>query len=150
MARAYQGLALATGGEQQQKYIQQLYSLYPQLVPFTDLSMSFNLTVEGQVNEAQESILDELRDTNINFISASNVPTIRLSFIQSGQALDVHYFVQSGNEPVQQGVLRIEESERSGAGKLLAYRLFGIQKSKIGEKPLSVPQPKQEKNEKPV
>ncbi len=150
IARVYEGLAVATKGEQQQKYIQQLYALYPQLIPFTDLSMSFNLTVEGQTNEAQEKILDELHDTNINFITASTIPTLRLSFIQNGQAINAHYLVQSGNQPVQQGVLRIEESERSGAGKLLAYRLFGIQKSRIGEKPLAVPQLEKDKNEKPV
>jgi tetratricopeptide (TPR) repeat protein len=150
MARVYEGLATATGGEQQQRNIQQLYVLYPQLLPFTDLSMSFNLKVEGQTNEEQESILDELRDSNIKFVSTPDVPSVKLSFIQSGQALDAHYLVQSSGQPIQQGVLRIEEGELKGAGKLLAYRLFGIQKSRIGEKILAVPEPKKEVADKPV
>ena len=41
----------------------------------------------------------------------------------------------------------VEKNEQKDAGKLLAYRLFGIQKVKIGEQPAVVPGPKKEVKE---
>jgi tetratricopeptide (TPR) repeat protein len=151
MARTYEGLALASSGAEREKYIQQLYRLYPQLLPFTDLTMQFQLNAKAN-SEIENDILDELRNTDIDFTNDQTVPLVNLSFTQQGEALDVNYQVQSSGEVLQQGVFRIESTERANAGKLLAYRLFKIQKNKIGEQPPAVQklEPVMENSEKPI
>jgi hypothetical protein len=44
----------------------------------------------------------------------------------------------------------VEAHEQENAGKLLAYRLFGIQKNKTGEKPTQAQPVKEEKKEEKV
>ena len=140
LARTLEGLALASDGAEQRNYSQQLYKLYPQLVPFTDLTMSFKLKVAGNPNKMGEEILDELRSSRMDFTEDKNVPAVTLSFTPQGEALDINYSVHSGEQLIQ-GTLRVEQHEMDGAGKLLAYRLFNIQKTKTGERPPAVPEP---------
>ena len=140
LARTLEGLALASDGAEQRNYTQQLYKLYPQLVPFTDLTMSFRLEVAGNPNKMREEILDELRSSRMDFTEDKNVPAVTLSFTPQGEALDINYSVHSGEQLIQ-GTLRVEQHEMDGAGKLLAYRLFNIQKTKTGERPPAVPEP---------
>ena len=140
LARTLEGLALASDGAEQRNYTQQLYKLYPQLVPFTDLTMSFRLKVAGNPNKMGEEILDELRSSRMDFTEDKNVPAVTLSFTPQGEALDINYSVHSGEQLIQ-GTLRVEQHEMDGAGKLLAYRLFNIQKTKTGERPPAAPEP---------
>jgi len=147
VARVYEGLALASNGTDRQRYTQQLYRLYPQLVPFTDLTMEFRLNVPATLTEIQEDLVDELRSTEINFTNEAGAPVVTLAFTQRGEAFDVNYQVQSGEDNVQRGTLRVEAGERENVGKLIAYRLFGIQKTKTGEQPPVVPEVDQEKGD---
>lgn len=149
MARVFEGLALATDGSKRMANIQQLYRLYPQLLPFSDLTMAFRLRTTGKLSTEAEGILDELRDSRINIVSDNKAPVVTLAFTGHGNDLDIRYVVQAGQQVLQQGSLRVEKSEREGAGKLLAYRLFGIQKSRIGEQPTATPASPKEK-EKPT
>ncbi len=147
-ARVYEGLALASSGAEQTNYTQQLYARYPQLIPFSDLTMSFRLNVQGEPDEVENTILKELRNSRIEFVEDQKAPLVSISFTKRGEALDVNYSVE-GSQSIG-GVFRIEAAERRDAGKLLAYRLFNIQKSKIGERPPAQVQPIKEANEKPV
>jgi tetratricopeptide (TPR) repeat protein len=144
-ARVIEGLAMATSGDDSKRFTQQLYELYPQLLPFTDLTMSFQLNVEGEPSKSDEELLDELRDSRIDFSGKENTPTVTLSFAKATKATNVNYTVQLAGDIHQTGTLRVEDIEREGAGKLLAYRLFGVQKSRIGEKPVVAPKVENEK-----
>lgn len=146
VARTYEGLANATSGSEHDKYTRQLYQLYPQLVPFTDLTMSFRLNAQAK-NGAEEKILDDLKKTRIDFTEDSNVPQVSLQFSPRGQSLDINYSVQWQGKITQQGTLQLDETEKADAGKLIAYRIFGVHKSKIGEQPKATPQTKPEKKE---
>ena len=154
IARVYEGLAQASSGTDRARYTQQFYRLYPQLVPFTDLTMAFRLSVPAKLTEVEEAIVDELKETDIDFTSDTNVPLASITFTPRGEALDIHYRVQSGETILQQGTFRVEAHERENAGKLVAYRLFGIQKAKTGEQPPVAPAPEpekeKEKSDKPV
>jgi tetratricopeptide (TPR) repeat protein len=149
-ARVYEGLALASDGEEKELYIQQLYNVYPQLVPFTKLTMSLQLNVPETITKLQKEIVGDLKASNINFTNGTDAPVATLTFKSQGQALDVIYSVKLGKQVVQQGTLRVEQEGREEAGRLIAYRLFGIQKDKTGEEPLAAPTPIKEKTEKPV
>jgi hypothetical protein len=143
-ARVYEGLADATSGADKKGYTEKMYQLYPQLVPFSDLTMSFRLHVAGQQSKATENILDDLKQSQIDFTDDKNAPIVSLDFATQGEVININYNVQLG-EQVQSGLLQIEPNEREEAGKLLAYRLFGIQKTKTGERPAALPQPEKEK-----
>ena len=144
IARVYEGLAEASSVDDQKKYTQQLYARYPQLIPFSDLTMSFRLQMQGQPTETQQEIINELKTCRIGFTEDQNAPLVSISFTKRGEALDINYSVASGT----QGSFRIEPNELVGAGKILAYHLFNVQKQKIGERPKAEPKPKAE--EKPV
>jgi tetratricopeptide (TPR) repeat protein len=148
LARVYEGLALASSGDQRAQYTRQLYRLYPQLLPFSDLTISFQL--EAKNAGSFEDVLDDLRASRIDFSDDAQSPMVTLAFADQGTAMDIQYTVQDG-EQVHSGTLRIEPNDRAMAGKLLAYRLFKINKSTIGEKTPAAPSPvKEEKSDKPV
>ncbi|MBI1769950.1 MAG: hypothetical protein HYR67_16410 [Bacteroidetes bacterium] len=153
MARTYEGLALASSGRKQKTAIERLYRIYPQLIPFTDLTMQFRLETQGQLSDEQEEIIEQLKKTRIDFTNDENAPAVTLSFTKRADAMDISYNVQMLGEEVQHGTFRVERSDFSDAGKLIAYHLFGIQKTKIGEHPPAVPQQEkkeEKKTEKPV
>jgi hypothetical protein len=148
-ARSYEGLAAVMDGAERRHYLLELYKLYPQLVPFTSMKMAFRLNAQTQT-KLQEQVVDDLRSCSINFTDDAAAPLVTLSFKPQGQSLDVHYTVQTGAEVTQQGVFTIEPTAREEAGKVLAYRIFGIQKNITGEEPVPETLPAEEKGEKPV
>ncbi len=134
MARAYEGLAMASSGNDVDRYTHQMYSLYPQLLPFADLTMNFRLSVKGDDVPGAENILDDLKDTRINFSNSGNAPQVTLSFKRTGDALDIEYRVETNVRVLQSGTMSVDPADMDNAGKILAYKLFGIQKAAIGEK----------------
>ncbi len=145
LARTYEGLAEATSGSQREAYAQKMYELFPQLVPFSKLTAQFQLQIEGETNDVAGDVLSDLKKSNIDFGGNQKSPTVTLSFKKSGEAMDVSYRVETATHILQRGVLRVEAQEQENAGKVLAYRLFGIHKSKIGEKPTQAQPVKEEK-----
>jgi tetratricopeptide (TPR) repeat protein len=143
MARAYEGLAEATGGSEGQRYVRQMYALYPQLVPFSDHTMDFSLRVSGDEVVAAD-ILADLEDCRLNLSGGKGAPVVTLRFERKSGSVSVTYRVETEMRVLQTGVFQVSPEEMDHAGKLLAYRLFGIQKSTIGEKLPAVPaeQPK--------
>lgn len=138
MARVYEGLAQASSGEERAGFTRKMYSLFPQLVPFSDLTMAFRIQTKGQTSDLTAEILEELRDSRIDVNDDQRSPAVTLTFKQRGDVLDINYRVQVGMRILQDGVLTVEPQDQEGAGKLLAYRLFGIQKMKIGDRPAPV------------
>jgi hypothetical protein len=127
-----------------------MYELFPQLVPFSKLTARFQLQIEGETNDVADDILTDLKKSNIDFGGNQKSPMVTVSFKKSGEAMDVSYRVETTTHILQRGVLRVEADEQENAGKLLAYRLFGIQKNKTGEKPTQTQPLKEEKKEEKV
>ena len=142
-ARVFEGLAQATSNKsEKQKWITRLYDKFSQIVPFSGLTMKFNLAVSGDVasDQAQE-VLDGLEDCKIDFTDGdADVPSVSLRFAETKDAVLVHYTVVLNGDIRQRGTLRVGNEDSDG-GKLLAYRLFGINKEKVGEKPAAVKVP---------
>jgi len=133
MARAYEGLAEATSGSERERYVRQMYLLFPQLVPFSNQTMSFTLRVADDEGVAGD-ILDELKDTRIDLGGDKDAPQVTLAFQRKGTAVSINYKVETTMRILQNGNLLVEEDQLDQAGRLLAYRLFGIHKNVIGEK----------------
>lgn len=143
-ARVYEGLALASSGSEREQYTRQLYELYPQLVPFTDLTMTFQLSTKGAESEAAKKVLKELRQSEVDFGSDEAAPRVDISFAETATGLLIQYAVQGGGGTRTQGTLDVPNDQLSGAGKILAYRLFGIQKEILREQPKAEPVPQEE------
>jgi tetratricopeptide (TPR) repeat protein len=155
MARTYEGLAQASSGVKRKECVERLYRIYPQLMPFTNLTMQFQLRAQG-LDDAQQEIIDQLKNTRIDFTENENAPAVDLSFAKKGEAMDIRYSVQWLGDQIRQGTFRVEKADLGDAGRLIAYHLFGITKTKIGEQVKAVPAPQTEKKkeeaktEKPV
>ncbi len=144
-ARVYEGLAKANSGDEAWKWTRQLYYKFPQLVPFSGLTMRFKLEA-NPATEAQEEIIDGLKNCAIDFVNDADGPLVTVSFTESNDAVNVQYTVLTvSSDIITSGAFRVPKNEIGDGGKLLAYRLFKINKEKIGEKPEVAEKPKEEK-----
>jgi len=133
MARAYEGLAEASSGSERERYVRQMYLLFPQLVPFSDHTMSFSMQSTGD-KELADDIMADLEDCRIDFGGDDDAPKVKVDFERKGSAVSITYRVETDMNILQSGNLLVEEDQLDQAGRLLAYRLFGIHKTVIGEK----------------
>lgn len=149
-ARIYEGLAQATDGADEKKFTREFYNLYPRLMPFSELTMSFQLNAEKSEIKGTDEITRELKNTRINFTQDATDPLVSIYYEKKPGGIEVLYSVEDKGEFLYTGSVLVEENEIEGAGKLVAYRLFNINKSRIGERPVPAPQPEVKKeNKKP-
>ena len=137
-ARVFEGMANASSGVEKQEWINKFYEAFPQLVPFSDLTMNFQLELGGQLqSDRVKDIISELKDSSIEFDNSASSPVASLQFSETPDAIEVNYTISSPDRSrvIFQGTLQINKSEEENAGKLLAYSLFKINKKKVGEKP---------------
>ena len=128
-ARIYQAQAECTkelkNKTQHDQWLYRLYTLYPQLVPFTGMAMNMNLHISGEVDADVEK---RLRSCNINWVTDRSIPAPEayVEFSHKGKSKDISYYVldQSGNYIVQKQSFAWQKAEE--AGTQLAYRLFNI------------------------
>jgi len=128
-ARVYQAeaeCAKELGNENLQNIsLYRLYTLYPQLVPFTGMPMNMTLHISGETDAAVEK---RLRACNINWVTNSGIPTpgAYVIFSHNGKNKDITYYVldQQGNYIVQKQSFAWQKPD--DAGTQLAYRLFNI------------------------
>ncbi|HEY9008862.1 MAG TPA: hypothetical protein VIM75_22155 [Ohtaekwangia sp.] len=114
------------------------YGLYPQLVPYSDNTMSFNLKIVGP-NEDKEvkQLVAELYQCDINLLTDKDqdpdFPTATLTFQKSDSIWQVSCRVtnKTGTVLVSQDSLKIDELK--GGGKKIAYNLFNIPVTTIPE-----------------
>jgi hypothetical protein len=113
------------------KYLLAFYSAYPQLVPFSGNTMTFNLELNSSAeNEEVKKILEELYKCKINFLKPENrdsdYPTASLSFekVDSIWQIDCKVTDINGKKVANLESFKIDEIEDSG--KRIAYYLFNI------------------------
>jgi tetratricopeptide (TPR) repeat protein len=133
MARTAEGMALATSGKERAAYTRRMFNIYPQLVPFSDLTMQFQLQTEGADTPLAKDILKDLRRSRIDFDGDDTAPIVHLKFSEQGKQVNVSYQVLVNGFAIRTGTLSLEEQDLSMGGVLLAYRIFNIQKSKASE-----------------
>jgi len=137
-ARVYEGLALASGNrEERQNWTRKFYETFPQLVPFSDLKMEFQLVAGGATSGMAKDVLDDLKNCTIDFKGGNDTDRVSIDFSETTLGMEINYSVLAadGSKTLQQGTLHVPKKEANDAGKLLAYRLFGINKKLASEKP---------------
>ncbi|HVD99173.1 MAG TPA: hypothetical protein VNB90_13280 [Cytophagaceae bacterium] len=107
------------------------YSLYPQLVPFSKNTMTFNLDVQGSVDSPDvKKILEELYSCKINFLSAENrdpqFPVAEVRFTKIDSLWQINCRVTDREGEVISSLESFRVDEIKGSGKRLSYYLFNI------------------------
>jgi len=101
-----------------------MYQYYPQLIPYTGLTMNMGLHTSGN---APADFMERLKDCNINWTSSASVPAPQayLAFSGAGEKKKVVFYVQdaSGNRVVAQQTFLYKTAEDAAK---LAYQLFNI------------------------
>ncbi|HSZ25568.1 MAG TPA: hypothetical protein VK766_07625 [Cytophagaceae bacterium] len=112
------------------------YTLYPQLVPFSGNTMTFNIRIiSPSENEEVKKILEELYNCKINFLSEKNpdldFPTATISFekVDDVWQIDCKVTDKDGQLIAHQPGFKIDEIK--GSGKRIAYYLFNIPASTV-------------------
>ncbi len=104
--------------------IYRMFQYYPQLVPFTGLTMNMRLSVS---NNAPKEFTDRLKQCNINWTNNSSIPAPQayISFTGSGKKQRVVYSVvdDAGRTIVPQQSMPYRDATTAAA---LAYRLFNV------------------------
>jgi len=128
MARLYQANAMVAAEMDQEEeasnWLNRMYHLYPQLVPFTGQQMTMRLQVSGTPDD---EVVKRLKACNIKWNEADmSAPRVYVSFSKKGDLKMVNYYVvdAAGNYRVPKQSF----SYKNGAsgGLALAYRIFGV------------------------
>ncbi|MBR9844654.1 MAG: hypothetical protein GYB35_00415 [Algicola sp.] len=103
------------------------YMNFPQLVPYSDLKMKFNLEVmNSSLTPEQEDIIEELKDCNIEWVENDlNWPTLKVNITKDDKNFSVDYQVEVANDIKFEGNLNLKDIEHPG--QLIAFRAFGIE-----------------------
>jgi hypothetical protein len=128
-ARVYQSLAQCADEQkkpaERNEWLYRLYTLYPQLVPFSGMKANMVLRLSGNVDKEVEK---RLRACNINWVAAGTVPAAEavVTFAGTGKKKSITYSVRDreGRYIVEQQSFAWQKAEETG--KELAYRLFNI------------------------
>jgi hypothetical protein len=131
LGRLYEGLAKGYDDNGNNKdfefYSNVLYEEFPQLLPFSNLTIKMKLTTGGIDDEATRKIIKELKKCNIKWVDNAdeNTPVAKVFFNKRGEKYEVSVSVNSGSN---KAVIKNEKfifKPTDGVGKEVALRLFG-------------------------
>jgi len=133
LARMYEGLAkgydYANDNKKRDFYTNLMYEHFPQLVPYSGLSVKVKLTVTGDDDEDTKKAIKELKKCNIEFVDQADDNT--LSAVISIQKKGIKHQVtvtssSANNKKTFQGDRNIFFFVKpEGAGQEMARRIFG-------------------------
>ena len=132
LARLYENLAKnysANGdNDNYKKMVAYYFDEYPQLIPFSGITMKVRVNVTGVDDAVEKNIMDEFKDCNINLTtdpaSATVVATINFEKKKGNYEVDYSTDNNNGKNIVPQQ--RIIFKDGKGLGKELALRIFGV------------------------
>ena len=112
-----------------EKFRNQFYQIYPQLVPFSQVKMKFKLQVETEGVESSKQILADMQSFNVDFVKGEiDVPIVKLSFGKTGEKDVVYYSVESswGTVIIEPSTIIYSGTNTKGVAKKLVYALFSM------------------------
>ncbi|HEU4718847.1 MAG TPA: hypothetical protein VFU15_13480, partial [Bacteroidia bacterium] len=105
------------------------------LIVFSALAGSVTVwNASGKGLDTATRIKNDMHNCGIEFTDKNDYPRLDLQITSAGDTTQVDYTV-TGNlvSQTRSGSLSFSKDELDDAGKLIVYRLFGIEKKKIGE-----------------
>lgn len=131
LGRLYEGLAKGNdeyGNERDKNfYANALYEEYPQLLPFSGITIPMKLNTTGANDDHTEKVVKELKHCKINWVDDAdgNTPIANISFVRKGDKYEATVNVKSGSNVPMVVNEKMIFKDTDGAGKELALRLFG-------------------------
>lgn len=136
LARTYEGLCLAyedQGDDKNaDKYREKFYHEYPELVPTSKVRMKFRLKVTGDDDDVTKNLISAMKGSSIEFVDEGNYPVVEIDFTKEDGKRFAKYSAEAGGDEMASGSYYFKDDD-ADAGKLLAYRLFKIEKKSLGE-----------------
>ncbi|MDR1169967.1 MAG: hypothetical protein LBK97_03940 [Prevotellaceae bacterium] len=131
LARLYEALALANDASGTknnfEKFKNQFYQTYPQLVPYSPVKMKFKIETQTSEIESSSRILSDLNKFNIDFeTSGENLPVLKLNFSKKGDKNVVEYSVESSWGTAIVKPSTIVYTDTKDVAKKLAYSIFNL------------------------
>jgi hypothetical protein len=119
--------------ESAHEHLMSFYTNFPQLVPYSDLKMKFNLEVVNKTwTPEEEDIIEELKDCNIEWVENDlNWPTLKVNFTENEKNKSIVYEVEVDNEIRFEGNVNTETLEHPG--QFIVFRVFGIDLESIND-----------------
>lgn len=131
LGRLYEGLSKGSDEEGNKKdynfYSNALYEEYPQLLPFTGISIKMKLITQGVNDEQTEKVVKELKQCNIKWTDEADATTAvaSIAFVKKGDRYEATVNVKSGLNKIVVSNEKMVFKNTEGTGKELALRLFG-------------------------
>lgn len=140
LGRLYEGLSKGSDEEGNKKdydfYANALYEEYPQLLPFSGITIKMKLVTNGASDEQTEKVVKELKHCNIQWVADADAttPVATITFVKKGYRYEATINVKSGLNKIAVSNEKMVFKNTAGAGKELALRLFGKSGAKVFEK----------------
>lgn len=133
MARLYEGLIKTNKASDKTytQYLNALYTTYPQLIPFSNITMPIRLVARGTDNKNIQQVLNDLKKCNIEWTIRNDIPQAYIDFEQRGNKYRarINTFNAQGNPIVVNE--EVFFSKTKNAGQEIALRLFGKGGAKV-------------------
>lgn len=129
IARIHEGLSIAYDEKGDitaaNEHLLAFYINFPQLVPYSGLTMKFNLEVGNTTNDEQKTIIQELKNCNIDWVTNDvNWPTLKINFVEKEKKQQLNYQVVLDNKTTLEGSLELKDSKN--LGQLAMFKAFGV------------------------
>jgi tetratricopeptide (TPR) repeat protein len=133
LARLYEALALANDASGTksnfEKFRNQFYQTYPQLVPYSPIKMKFR--IDPRTNEiiSAKKILSDLNTFNVDFVTkGDNLPVLKLNFGTTDDQNIVEYSVESSWGTAIIKPSSIVYTDTKDVAKKLVYSIFNLRR----------------------
>lgn len=109
------------------KYRNQMYEVYPQLVPFSGLKMEMKLSTAGLDDAVTRAVVNDIKATNIKWLEGAGEfnPQAVVTFGKKGERYEALITVTMPSGAVVVNNQRMLFKRAEGAGGEIALRLFG-------------------------
>lgn len=130
IARIHEALSVAYNEKDNtadsDEHLLAFYNNFPQLLPYSDLTMKLNLELESNtVSEEKQAIIKELKNCNIEWVTNdTNWPTLKISFAKKEKKELLNYQVVMENATRFEGSLDLKDIKNPG--QLVMFKAFGI------------------------
>jgi hypothetical protein len=128
IARLCEALAKANEGNNTgkfERYSSYLLEYYPQLIPFSGITCSMDLSVSGADDAVTKQAINDLKDCNINFNKDNSIAHANIVFNKKGSAYEAVINVYSNYGKIIANNERLIFKKADGVGGEIALRLFG-------------------------
>ena len=130
IARVHEGLSKAYIEKDDMKaadrHLMAFYNHFPQLLPYSDLKMKFNLKIGNKnLTSEQEDVIESLKECNIEWVENDpKWPTLKVNLTKKEKNQTISYQVIVDTETKFEGTFDSESIK--SPGQMIAFKAFGI------------------------